>query len=193
MATTCTALAPGAFITLGNWGGEDIEWFALQCDGEKALILSEKGIDCLPYHELDTKVDWAGSSIRQWLNGEFLQGAFTPEERARILVSNEEGVTTEGHENVAATLAREKVFLLSVDQANRYFQTAEARVCSCTAYAKSRGVWLDVDGGCRWWLRTPSEHDHHACLVLSDGTVFTYGSFVDNDRYAVRPALWLAL
>ena len=183
----------GTFVTMGNWGGEDIEWFVLHCDEKKALVLSVHGIDCRPYNELDENVGWQDCSLRKWLNGEFLQGAFTPEERAHILVSDEEGVTTKGHKNLSETLAREKIFLLSVDQAERFFDTAEQRVCTCTEYAKSRGVWLDASGACRWWLRTPSEHDNHACLVLSDGGVFTYGSFVDNDRYAVRPAFWLVL
>lgn len=183
----------GSFVTMGTWGGEDIEWFALRCDASKALILSVHGIDCQPYNQLDADVDWQESSLRKWLNTEFLTGAFTPEERARILVSNEEGVTTEGHESLSATLAREKVFLLSVEQATHLFDSAQQRICTCTDYAKSRGVWLDSSGACRWWLRTPSENDNHACLVLSDGTVFPYGSFVDNDKYAVRPALWLAL
>ena len=187
------SLTTGSFITMGNWGGEDIEWFALRCDSEKALILSTHGIDCRPYNELDANVDWQECSLRKWLNGEFLQGAFSPKERARILVSDEQGVTTKGHENLPATLAREKVFLLSFDQAEGLFDSAESRICTCTDYAKSRGVWLDDAGACRWWLRTPSKNDNHACLVLSDGNLFAYGSFVDNDKYAVRPALWLAL
>ena len=95
-----TPMTRGSFVTMGSWGGEDIEWFALHCDDEKALVLSVHGIDCRPYNELDVNVDWQGSSIRKWLNSEFLQGAFSPEERARILVSNEEGVTTKGHENL---------------------------------------------------------------------------------------------
>ena len=187
-----TPMTRGSFVTMGSWGGEDIEWFALHCDDEKALVLSVHGIDCRPYNELDVNVDWQGSSIRKWLNSEFLKGAFAPEERARILVSNEEGVTTKGHENLTETLAREKVFLLSVDQANRFFDKSEQRICTCTDFAKKRGVWLDEGDVCRWWLRTPSENPNHACLVLSDGSVFTYGCFVDNDKYAIRPAFWLA-
>lgn len=186
-------LTPGAYMTMGNWGGEDIEWFVLKCDDEKALVLSEYGIDCRPYNELDTNVDWVSSSIRKWLNGEFLQNAFTPKERARILVSNEDGVTTGGHDDTASTIARQKVFLLSLEQADALFDSNEKRVCLCTAYAKGRGVWTDAAGACRWWLRTPSKNDAHACMVLSDGTLFPYGSFVDNNRYAVRPAFWVSL
>ena len=41
-----TPMTRGSFVTMGSWGGEDIEWFALHCDDEKALVLSVHGIDC---------------------------------------------------------------------------------------------------------------------------------------------------
>ena len=40
-----------------------------------------------------------------------------------------------------------------------------------------------------WWLRSPGYDSRSAANVSNDGSVFSFGDFVCNDFYAVRPVL----
>lgn len=82
-------------ITLGKYeqdnntdnGSEAIEWIVLETDGDKALILSKKILDCKPFNKGFAECTWETSSLREWLNSDFLNSAFTESEQARILES----------------------------------------------------------------------------------------------------------
>ena len=100
---------------------------------------------------------------------------------------------------------KDKVFLLSITEANKYFSSDDARRCTPTAYAKANGDY-DYSGldFWWWWLRTPGYASNEATLVDQNGHVYNYGCFgiyydtfyfpggmVSNDLCAVRPALWI--
>jgi hypothetical protein len=53
-----------------EFGGRD--WRVLDVDGNHALILHETVIRNQPYHHKSEEVTWETSSLREWLNGEFL-------------------------------------------------------------------------------------------------------------------------
>lgn len=75
-------LEPGAYVALGSWEGRELVWRVTeQADGVSALLCTDAGI-LLPFDRLGGN-DWRTSSLRKWLNGEFLTG-FTPAERALL-------------------------------------------------------------------------------------------------------------
>ena len=90
---------------------------------------------------------------------------------------------------------KDKVFLLSIPEANKYFSSDEARMCAPTDYAIAQGAVTNdnysVDGKAAgwWWLRSPGGHDICAALVAYDGGPSS--SYHGND--GVRPALWINL
>ncbi len=58
----------------------------------KKLLLSKEAIDVLPYHETGDKVSWKNSSIRKWINNEFISKTFSPEEKdviQKVSISDE--------------------------------------------------------------------------------------------------------
>jgi hypothetical protein len=73
------------------------------------------------------------------------------------------------------------VFLLSIDEAMRYFKYNNDRV----ARYKGSDSW--------WWLRSPGNRADRAADVDGGGNVCADGSVVDYDTDGVRPALWLNL
>lgn len=171
-------------------GGEPrpIEWVVLEVQGDRALLISKYALDCRKYHEVKQAITWAASSLRDWLNGEFLNAAFSPWEREVILPADPE--------NAPAT---DRVFLLSTEQAEHFFPTAEARRCVPTPYAKSRGAFVNsactAEGKptCWWWLRSPGAYPFAAVSVSNSGAVNRAGGSVSFANSAVRPALWLDL
>ncbi|MCR5090364.1 MAG: DUF6273 domain-containing protein, partial [Oscillospiraceae bacterium] len=58
---------------------------------------------------------------------------------------------------------------------------------------KSQGSYVNDDGNCWWWLRSPGLNSLVAASVSNDGSVLINGYNVTYDNIAVRPALWINL
>lgn len=173
----------GAFKPYGISGdAETIKWRVLDVQGDKALLLSRDALDSQPYNETYGKTTWESCFLHDWLNGTFLNSAFTTEEKAAI-------VSTERNDD-----SQDTVFLLSYEEANRYFRNEEDRICKPTGYVASmNGKTREIEDGCAvwWWLRTTAEDGYEAYYVNFEGKCYT--NLVANDYLSVRPALWIDL
>jgi len=58
-------------------GKEAIDWIVLDVQDDEAFILSEKCLDARIFSETWEMSEWTGSNIREWLNGDFMQTAFS--------------------------------------------------------------------------------------------------------------------
>lgn len=66
-------------------GKENIEWRVLAKENSRVLVISDKALDRQPYNSSYTEeVTWENCSLRKWLNGTFLNKAFSTEEQAQI-------------------------------------------------------------------------------------------------------------
>ena len=168
-----------------------IEWTVMKRKGNKALLLSKYVLDAQQYNKKFEEVTWETSDIRRWLNSDFYTTAFNDIEQRKIadtLVRTENNPTygTTGENNT-----EDKVFLLSVEEAESLFMNDGKRRGKPTQYAKKADI-LTVEGYSCWWLRSPGRDGDVATEVYYDGRVFRYGGDVDDDE-GVRPALWLNL
>lgn len=77
------ALEPGAYVTLGSYEGQPLTWLVVEENGGTLTLLCQDADITLPF-DLSSNNDWRASTIRVWLNGEFLDG-FTEEEQALLL------------------------------------------------------------------------------------------------------------
>lgn len=67
-------------------GAEPLEWIVLDRTEEGTLLVTKDIIDGKPFDEgSDGVARWDTSTLRTWLNGEFLDEAFTSEEKAALL------------------------------------------------------------------------------------------------------------
>ncbi len=180
-------------------GKEDIEWIVLEKDGTSLLLISKYALDCQQYISSYTSVTWESSALRSWLNGSFLNTAFRPEEQARIRSTTVAADENPSYGTSPGNDTTDKVFLLSIPEANRYFPSDEARKCIPTEYAIAQGVYrsrtctLDGIPTCWWWLRSPGNDPCYAADVNRAGTVYEYGSYVSRNTGGIRPALWIDL
>ena len=69
-------------------GADPIEWTVLAIEDGKALLISKQVILGRPFQKAGGETDWARSELRSYLNGEFLDEAFSEEEKALIVSSN---------------------------------------------------------------------------------------------------------
>ena len=205
----------GSYVTFGSYeqdnnsdnGKEAIEWLVLACDGEKALLLSRYGLDAQPYNKKYVSTTWAKCTLRTWLNGTFLNEAFTAEEQKGILLTNVDNGKSQGYSKWSTSggnNTQDRVFLLSYAEANKYLgvkyndsNNTKSRVAP-TAYAIKQGAYTSssnqtADGSAAgwWWLRSPGYNQSNAAGVRADGSL--YSSSVNSGSGCVRPALWLNL
>ena len=190
-------------ITFGHYeqdndlsnGKEPIEWIVLECKGDTAVLLSKYGLDVRAYNTSWSDVTWEECTLRTWLNGEFLNSAFTAEEQRQL-----ETVTVTADKNPywreadPGKSTNDKVFLLSINEANKYFSSDEARICFPSEYTKARGAYLGESGtACWWWLRTPGMDANLATFGMDNGRAHVGGRINNCDDGSVRPAVVLRL
>lgn len=191
----------GDIVTYGGYeqdgfysnGEETIEWIVIARDRDNhALLLSRYCLDALPYNEDGGDVTWEDSSIRAWLNGEFLKRAFGGDPNGFICTAEcrtKDGRSgTDGGENTT-----DRIFLLAVDEVTQYFPKESSRRAPVTEYAKEQGAEYDKNGNGWWWLRTPGKTQDMAAGVHTAGGVNYDGRDVDRTDLCIRPALWLDL
>lgn len=180
-------------------GKEDIEWLVLAKENNRILVVSDKALDCKPYNQSRDVVTWETCSLRNWLNNDFINAAFTSEERAMIPTVIVSADMNPEHNTNPGNATKDKVFLLSIVEAEKYFTSDEARNCVPTEYAISNGAYTsdsytkDGKATCWWWLRSPGYSHIYAADVNSGGVVYEHGNFVDSDDIAVRPAMWITI
>ncbi len=174
-------------------GKENVEWLVLEITDGRALVISKDALDCQPYHTEWVGVTWETSALRGWLNNDFLNTAFTADERAKIHTVAVSADKNPGYPTDPGRETQDKVFLLSVTEAGKYFGSNSARQCLPTAYAVANGVRENKKGYCSWWLRSPGFAPRIVTQVLGGGDIFEGGSTALGRRVAVRPVFWVDL
>lgn len=191
------------YITFGKYFQSDaerkepVEWLVM--DGiffsEKyVLLLSRYAIDCKTFNETSENIGWEVCTLRKWLNDEFLNSAFSDEEREAIIAGGKPDRKTDIglYERESAEVAEDRIFLLSETEAYLYFQDSVAGRCRSTPYAIQNGAgeWCNSDGFCRWGLRT-RDYFITVCSISAEGQR-CHGRPV-NLKYPIRPAMWISV
>ena len=183
----------GSYPQTADGAVQPIDWLVLEVKEGKALLLSKYGLDAKPFNIKRKSITWEECSLRKWLNEDFYNKAFTAEQQMQIAETkvkaekNPEYSTNQGNDTV------DRVFLLNIQEAYKYFQTSEARKTPPTEYAVRQGAYRSDSGLCWWWLRSSGNNSNDAATVFPDGVVRGDGRNVNFDSRAVRPALWLNL
>lgn len=166
----------------GN-GAERIEWIVLEATDKYALLISKYCLDAASYHGTKQSVTWETSDLRAWLNDDFLYSAFSSAERKKILYTVNSTPKSAYGNKTGGNDTMDRVFCLSIDEANSYFKDNASRKASLTKYAASHTVYV------WWWLRSPGgANDAAKAIINADGQVCTGGNWVTNND-AVRPCI----
>lgn len=175
-------------------GKEDIAWLVLEVKDGKALVVSKYALDCKQYNTSSTNVTWETCTLRKWLNTDFINSAFSSDEKTKIPTVTVSADKNPGYSANPGNATQDQVFLLSITEANKYFNSNGARQCEPTDYAVANGAWESDSGNfCWWWLRSPGVTQYSAAYVFSGGGVTESGDGVDIGTSAVRPAMWISI
>ena len=173
-------------------GKEEIEWMVLDVEEGKVLVVSKYALDCRSYHDENVSVTWENCSLRGWLNDEFLNTAFADAEQAMIPTVTVSADKNPEYSTNPGNATQDKVFLLSIDEVKRYFDSDAERQCQATIYAETQGSYVTAyNGCCEWWSRTPGYDWRYVSSVGDNGSVQNIDYPVTN--HTVRPALWIDL
>ncbi len=199
---------------------DPIQWRVL--DPTKGLVVCEKSLDAQAFNNFIRGTystyygssgayanNWAGSSLRQWLNNDFYNTAFTSAQKANVLDTNLRTLhysTLRGDNkshpyDCAATT--DKVFLLSYeDIINIDYGFADStgesdkRIAYGTDYARCQGLGERAETISAWYLRTAANSSDRVCLVTPTGSALSSDAgsecFAGATVMGVRPALRLA-
>ncbi len=192
----------GSYVTFGRYPQnngdtpEPIEWLVLDNDETSALLVSRYCLDLRKFHHENGDVSWNCCDLRRWLNGEFLQRAFSA---AEIISIHEGEIYTEifDKKELAFTKTCDKVFCLSAVEAVTYFHNDEERMCDATDYALGQALDLNVfgeekSGNCWYWLRSHGRAAEGALIIDFDEDIWD-SRCLDFVNGAVRPALRIKL
>ncbi len=185
----------GNYYQTSNSEKDPIKWRVLDITDSEVFLLSDKNLDTMKYNETLVNVTWETSTIRSWLNSDFIDSAFNSMETDKIIttdVINDDNPYTDvsGGENT-----KDKIFFLSVAEAlNQKYGFSQNstdrdqnRVAANTPYAQDK---IDTYEG--WWLRSPAGYDGRFAASVSEiGTVICEKNAsytVDFEDVAVRPA-----
>lgn len=180
-------------------GKEAIAWLVLAKEDNKLFLISEKALDGMPYHNSNSDVTWRNCDLRSWLNDTFMDSAFSADEQDKIQSTNVSADKNPKYDTKPGKATTDKVFLLSIDEVNKYFGDKSPE-CTLTDYTASkcthgkeyRYKYWDFSSTkySYWWLRTTGDKQNTAAYVNIDD-VADYGTYVNYTR-CVRPALWIS-
>ena len=177
------SLEIGGRLLFGSWGGERIEWQVIDKSADCLLLLSR---DCLafgPFSDCSANAPWGRSCLRAWLNGAFLQNAFTDSQRARIA---EVKIPLAQQEAIV-----DRVFLLNRQDVLRRVPMELRAAGACAAAKRQLGAYWHEKSTFTWWLRTRGSVSGSAAAIGPLGSELDAGVPVTVDTVGVRPAFWL--
>ena len=136
------------------------------------------------YQYYDCSNYYVVSSIRNMLNNEFLNCAFTAEEKANLEYNYIDDLWAP---------FEDRVFLPSVNEVKN--SQNQERVAAGTDYAKCQGLFVD-GGNSYWYLRTPGDNSYTAVCVSADGSLYGHDFYCNRYPFftyftgtGIRPAI----
>lgn len=179
---------------------EPILWRILSIDGNTALLLCDSIIDNMPFNNGYGNDNYADSTIRTWLNGDFFNIAFSATAQECVATSS---ITSnpgrdltgllEGYVPGVPKTTEDKIFLLSKEELTNAaygLNTNEARKMKANDYTLANGIRVNADwnGYACWWQRDLYQQDnvYHVTQTGAQASSFCVGT---QNYVGVVPAL----
>ena len=172
------------------------DWRVMDVQGSRALIMTDLVVGASWYNSMET-VTWETSSIRAWLNNEFLD-RFSHQELAMISETTVVNNDNPWFYIYGGNDTQDMVFLLSIEEVVRFFgdsgQLANRPLGTWSIsdmHDDARIAELAADSPTWWWLRSPGNFPYHAAFVSAYGHIYLNGYNVSWTQGGIRPALWI--
>ena len=170
-------------------GPESVKWIVVRRRGTTVMLLSVYGLDTRPFHGENIAVQWDRCDLQKWLNGPFLNALLTKEEQTAVCLSHLKALPNPRYDTDPGGDTDDLVFLLSVQEVERFFPNPADRLCHYTLYARENGAYHGENGTCGWWTRTTGHSPDDEARVSTEGHFVNYD--VNWAKDVIRPAMWV--
>ena len=162
---------------------ERIKWRVLNVNESTMFVMADEGLDCKCYNEKFGSDTWETCTLRNWLNEEFYDTAFSNEEQRAIVPWKVENKSNSANGIEGQTDTTDWVYLPSVEEVTNpeygFCKTERdglaysiSRRIKASDYAHIRGAWRSRGeaymDNCNWWLRSPRDVVYAAGLFGRD-------------------------
>lgn len=178
---------------------EPVKWWIIKETSASYTVVTDKLIDCKPFHNALTSVTWDTSALKIWTNTEFFNKCFNEKEAKLITEHTTPASWNYYYEFTSGKATKDKVGIIpapSLSDATHIFKdhdSAESkalRKAMVTDYAGYQGAFTDEDGYGKWWTATAANKENWYSITVSfEGsiTVVTGGEAVNKSDICVRP------
>lgn len=168
------AYSDGNKVSFGNYKDRALVWTVLCTDGPRCLLLADAPVEYMYFHQERDNTPWSTCALRRWLNKQFLEEAFSLQERMNILLMPHQNNTDPRWHDENGPDTRDKAFVFNLKELDEYLPRLEDRAI---------GEW--------WWLRGHGCSNLNQQVVYKDGTIYENGVSSNAPDLGVRPAMWV--
>lgn len=147
------------------------KWKVMDLKSDKALLMKQASVLKTAYNETSGSVTWETSTLRKWLNSDFLNASFTETERGNIILSDIVNSDNAVYGTDGGNDTQDNIFILSVEEVQKYDALVSTFQSNC-------------------WLRSPGFDQTSTAFHLGNNTVMPYGYIATSTDIAVYPAMW---
>lgn len=184
---------------------EPLKWRIIEINGNEIMLMSDKLLDCVPYNRVSEAVSWQDSYLRQFLNDEFYNHAFSNEEKEAVIEKQIENNPNRSYGTDCGNTTDDKVFVLSEEEV--YLDTKAtrhgfyaytgvddpAKRFKPTMYAMARGAWYSpveaYRGNGFWFMRTNGYSESSVTYICDMGYIYEHGTDVMCADSGILPVI----
>lgn len=159
----------GDVITLGSY-----DWMILELNGSQAFLMIKTALPGMAYNNSSGETTWESSTLRQWLNSDFLNASFSEAEISNIILTDVINSPNAKYGTSGGNNTQDYIYLMSSDEVPKYSELFPTFKSNC-------------------WLRSPGNSPSSAAFLSVEKEVMNYGYAVDSNEIYVRPVLWFNL
>lgn len=185
---------------------EPILWRGLSTSSNNVMLVSEQLLDVQAFYPetysnpqgINKSITYEYSYIREWLNNDFYNCAFTIDEKNTIKITNVDNSTSTKKPGSSTyktwNNTNDNVFLLSYNDAKIYFSDDNDRIASPTDYAECLGIWKSsLNYKSPWITRSPEWHYSSTSLPMITEEGLPAYDVSPSEFNGIRPAITLTL
>ena len=179
----------GRFTFTTNLELSPIRWKVLSVEGNKALCITTQPLFVCS-KTLDKTQGWANSQIRHFLNEGFIEHYFTDKEKSIMSVTNNNNDANSEYNTMQESSTDDTMFLLSVDDIQRYMPAPEDRIVEKTEFIKK----LETrDEYCNWITRSLEGDWENSTVAINEEGIIHKVAMHSHGKSVARPAMWIDL
>ena len=160
-------IPPGETIRFGK-----INWRVMEHQNGRTLLLKDESFGHTPFNTTNENCTWETSSLRKYLNSDFINENFFELEKEAILTTKIKAEDNPIYGTDGGANTFDQVFIMSASELQKYHD-------------------FILTGLSCWWLRTPGAFQNSMSFSYPDKTIMNYGYDVSDTKISVKPAIWV--